>query len=143
MVTNFGALVVGATFAMAWWGFADKATRTRAGSTRVRLGVVVWLLALGAVAVPLTVYSQRTVDDQRFEDLVVSTVGEWDPSVSLSSVDARVRDGVAVVKVVLSGPRQPEPAWRLAELLSQQEGVKVTVDVTFTLATEDHAVATP
>ncbi len=143
MVTNFGALVVGATFAMAWWGFADKATRTRAGSTRVRLGVVVWLLALGAVAVPLTVYSQRTVDDQRFEDLVVSTVGEWDPSVSLSSVDARVRDGVAVVKVVLSGPRQPEPAWRLAELLSQQERVKVTVDVTFTLATEDHAVATP
>jgi hypothetical protein len=54
-----------------------------------------------------------------------------------------VRDGVAVVDLSLTGPRQPEPAWRLAELLSDRRDIKVTVDITFVLATEDHAVATP
>lgn len=143
MVTNFGALVVGATIAMAWWGFADRGTRLPLGSRRVRLGVVVWVVVLAAVTVPLTVYSRRVVDDQRFEAMVVDTVRTWDPSVHVASVDATVRDGVARVELSLTGPRAPEPAWRLAELLSDQRDIKVTVDVTFVLATEDHAVATP
>ena len=143
MATNFGALVVGATIAMAWWGFADRDTRLPLGSRRVRLGVVVWVLVLAAVTVPLTVYSRRVVDDQRFEELVVDTVRTWDPSVHVASVDATVRDGVAQVELSLTGPRTPEPAWRLAELLSAERGIKVTVDLTFVLATEDHAVANP
>lgn len=143
MVTNFGALVVGATISMAWWGFADSRTRLPLGSRRVRLGVVVWVVVLAAVTVPLSVYSRRVVANQRFEELVVDTVATWDPSVHVSSVDASVRDGVAVVDLSLTGPRQPEPAWRLAELLSDRRDIKVTVDITFVLATEDHAVATP
>ncbi|MBK9971742.1 MAG: DUF389 domain-containing protein [Acidimicrobiaceae bacterium] len=143
MVTNFGALVVGATFAMAWWGFADKTTRRAAGSNRVRLGVLVWIAAVVAVAVPLTVYSQRVVEDQRFEDQISDAVGEWDPSTRISALDAQLHDGFATVELSLTGPRRPEPAWRLAELLSEQRGVKVTIHITFVLATEDHAVATP
>ena len=143
MVTNFGALVVGATFAMAWWGFADKTTRRAAGSNRVRLGVLVWIAAVVAVAVPLTVYSQRVVEDQRFEDQISDAVGEWDPSTRISALDAQLHDGFATVELSLTGPRRPEPAWRLAELLSEQRGVKVTIHITFVLATEDHAMATP
>lgn len=143
MATNFGALVVGATIAMAWWGFADRATRLPLGSRRVRLGVVVWVLLLAVITVPLTVYSRRVVDDRRFEELVVDTVRTWDPSVHVAAVDAAVRDGVARVELSLTGPRSPEPAWRLAQLLSDVRGIKVTVDVTFVLATEDHAVANP
>ena len=84
-----------------------------------------------------------TVDDQRFEDTVTSTVAEWDPSVYIASVDAQIRDDVATVSLALRGPRPPEPAWRLAEMLSRERGVKVIVNVTFVLASEDQAVATP
>ncbi len=143
MVTNFGALVVGATCAMAWWGFAESSTRLPVARTRLRWALAAWVLVLAIVAVPLTLYSRRVVNDQRFEDVVSSTVAEWDPSVHISSVDAKVRDGVATVALSLTGPRPPEPAWRLAEMLSEQRGVKVTVDVSFVLATEDHAIATP
>ena len=143
MVTNFGALVVGATCAMAWWGFADRDTRLPVTRLRLRLALAVWVLVLAVVAIPLSLYSRRVVDDQRFEDVVNSTVAEWDPSVHIASVEATVRGGVATVAISLTGPRPPEPAWRLAEMLSADRGVKVTVDVTFVLATEDHAVATP
>lgn len=143
MVTNFGALVVGATCAMAWWGFADRDTRLPVAKARLRLALAVWVLVVAAVAVPLTLYSRRVVDDQRFEDAVTSTVAEWDPSVYISSVDAQIRGDVATVSLALRGPRQPEPAWRLAEMLSEERGVKVIVNVTFVLASEDQAVATP
>jgi uncharacterized hydrophobic protein (TIGR00271 family) len=143
MVTNFGALVVGATISMAWWGFADRGTRLPVARARLRWALAVWVLVLAIVAVPLTLYSRRVVDDQRFEDVVTATVADWDPSVHISSVDAKVRGDIATVALSLSGPRPPEPAWRLAEMLSEERGVKVTVDVTFVLATEDHAIATP
>jgi uncharacterized hydrophobic protein (TIGR00271 family) len=143
MVTNFGALVVGATCAMAWWGFAERSTRLPVARVRLRLALAVWVLVVAVVAIPLTLYSRRVVDDQRFEDVVSSTVAEWDPSVQIASVEAKVRGDVATVALSLTGPRRPEPAWRLAEMLSEERGVKVVVDVTFVLATEDHAVATP
>lgn len=143
MVTNFGALVVGATLAMAWWGFADKATRTSPASSRVRWGVVVWVLMVAAVAVPLAAYSRQVVNNTRFEDQVSDDIKVWDPSVRITSLDAEIHGDDATVKVALSGPRKPEPAWRLAEMLADRRGVKVTVEVTFTLATQDDAVAIP
>lgn len=143
MVTNFGALVVGATLAMAWWGFADRDTRLPVARSRLHWALAVWVLVVAVVAIPLTLYSRRVVEDQRFEDVVSSKVSVWDPSVHISAVDAKVRGDIATVALSLTGPRPPEPAWRLAEMLSEERGVKVVVDVTFVLATEDHAVATP
>lgn len=143
MVTNFGALVVGATCAMAWWGFAERSTRLPVARARLRWALVAWVLVLAAVAVPLTLYSRRVVDDQRFEATVGSMVTEWDPSVHIASLDAKVRGNTATVALSLTGPRTPEPAWRLAEMLSEERGVKVVLEVTFVLATEDKAVATP
>ena len=149
MVTNFGALVVGATAAMAWWGFADHtdhadhAVRAGQGRARVRWGVLVWVLALAAVAVPLAAYSRQVVENTRYEEQVADVIQEWDPSVRIVSLDAQIKGDRATVKATLSGPRTPEPAWRLAEMLSERRGVQTTVDVTFTLATEDRAVATP
>ncbi len=142
-VTNFGALVVGATVAMAWWGFADRAGRVVPGRARVRWGVAVWVVALAAVAVPLAAYSRQVVENTRYEEEVSAVIQEWDPSVRIVTLDAEIRGGRATVKVTLSGPRTPEPAWRLAEMLSERRGVSTTVEVTFTLATEDRAVATP
>jgi len=143
MVTNFGALVVGATAAMAWWGFGDRAGHPEKSSARVRWGVAVWVVALAAVAVPLTLYSRQVVANQRFEDQVSAAVAVWDPSVRITSLDAEITGDHATVTLGLQGPRTPEPAWRLAEILSTERGVQVTVDVSFVLAGEDHAVASP
>jgi hypothetical protein len=41
----------------------------------------------------------------------------------------------------VTGPRSPEPAWRLAELLSRRRGEQVSVTITFTLTEEDRAVS--
>lgn len=140
MVTNFGALVVGATVALAWWGLAERTPRSQA---KVRWTVLVWLVAIAATAVPLAAYSRQVVEDTRFEEQVSDVVQQWDPSVRIVSLDAQLRGDHATVKLSISGPRQPEPARRLAELLSNRRGVRVTVEVTFTLTSEDTAVATP
>jgi uncharacterized hydrophobic protein (TIGR00271 family) len=138
-VTNFGALVFGATLAMAWWGFADRSTRgTR---TQAGVGLVLWLLSMVAVAVPLAIYSEQVIANTVFEDEVRSVIDQWDPSVSVLHLDATVNDDRATVRVDLIGPRDPEPAWKLAELLSQRRNARVTVELTFTLTQEERAVS--
>ncbi len=139
LVTNFGALVLGATAAMAWWGFADRATR---GTTRqARVGIALWLGLVVLIAVPLGFYSRNVIRDNAFEEEVAKVVPTWDPSVRVVSVDATTDGERASVALDVTGPRRPEPAWRLAELLSQRRGEQVSVTITFTLAQEDRAVS--
>jgi uncharacterized hydrophobic protein (TIGR00271 family) len=139
LATNFGALVLGATGSLAWWGFADRSTR---GTTRqASLGVAAWVLLVAAVAVPLAVYSRGVLRDATFEQQVVGVVEEWDPSVRVLSIDASTDGRTATVALDVTGPRKPEPAWRLAELLSDRRGEKVSVTLRFSLAQEDRAVS--
>lgn len=139
LATNFGALVLGATAAMAWWGFADRASQ---GTRRqARLGLSVWLVLVVAVAVPLALYSRNVIRDNRFEQEVARVVEEWDPSVRVVSLDATTDGERSTVAIDVTGPRRPEPAWRLAELLSSRRGERVTVDLTFTLEQQDRAVS--
>ncbi|MCB1000279.1 MAG: DUF389 domain-containing protein [Acidimicrobiales bacterium] len=140
LVTNFGALVLGATAAMAFWGFGDRGTR---GPTRqARLGLAAWVLLMAAVTVPLAFYSRDVVRNTAFEQQVSRTVTEWDPSVRVVSVDAETDGERAEVRIDVTGPRRPEPAWKLAELLSSRRGERVEVSLTFTLTQEDRAVST-
>jgi uncharacterized hydrophobic protein (TIGR00271 family) len=139
LATNFGALVLGATASMAWWGFADRATR---GTVRqARIGLSLWATFVVVVAVPLALYSSAVIRNTAFEQQVTSLVEEWDPSVRLVSIDASTNGERATVAIDVTGPRRPEPAWRLAELLSERRGERVSVTVTFTLAQEDRAVS--
>jgi uncharacterized hydrophobic protein (TIGR00271 family) len=137
--TNFGALVLGATGSMAWWGFADRSTRGTARQARV--GLVAWILLVVAIAVPLAVYSRNVIRNTTFEQQVAAVVEEWDPSVRVLSIDASTDGRTATVALDVTGPRKPEPAWRLAELLSDRRGESVSVTLTFTLAQEDRAVS--
>ena len=139
LATNFGALVLGATVSMAWWGFADRDTRGTARQARV--GLIAWVVLVGAVAVPLAVYSRNVIRNTAFEQEVTSVVGTWDPSVRVVSLDASTTGERATVRIDVTGPRRPEPAWRLAELLSERRGERVEVLLTFTLAQEDRAVS--
>ena len=56
-------------------------------------------------------------------------------------VDASTDGTVATVELDVTGPRKPEPAWRLAELLSERRGERVTVELSYTLTQEDRAVS--
>lgn len=139
LVTNFGALVLGATGALAWWGFADRDTR---GTVRqARVGLALWTGLVALVAVPLALYSRSAIRDNVFEEEVASVVSTWDPSVRVVSVDATTDGERAKVVLDVTGPRSPEPAWRLAELLSRRRGERVSVTITFTLTQEDRAVS--
>jgi uncharacterized hydrophobic protein (TIGR00271 family) len=139
VATNFGALVLGATAAMAWWGFAD--TTTRSTARQARLGLLLWIALVALVAVPLGFYSRNVLRDNAFEQQVADVVAEWDPSVSVVRVDASTDGTVATVELDVTGPRKPEPAWRLAELLSERRGERVTVELSYTLTQEDRAVS--
>ncbi len=139
-VTNLGALVLGATVALAWFGFADRSkrgTRTQAG-----IGIAIWVALVIAVTVPLAVYSQRVIRNTAFEVQVGQSVRDWDPSVHIVTLDAQVAKGGATVHLEITGPRKPEPAWRLAEILSDKRGSRVSVSVSFTLTSEDEALST-
>lgn len=59
----------------------------------------------------------------------------------LVSVDASTDGERATVNLDVTGPRRSEPAWRLAELLSEQRGQRVSVTLTFTRAQEDRVVS--
>lgn len=139
-VTNFGALVLGATCAMAWWGYGEKVRREN--RRHAGIGLAVWVALVVAITVPLAVYSRQAIRDTQFEREVSTVVREWDPSVSLVDVDATIGAHNAEVVIEVAGPRQPEPAWRLAELLADRRDVRVQVSVTFTLTHEDRAVST-
>ena len=95
-----------------------------------------------AVTVPLAVYSRQAIRNTRFEREVTDVVRDWDPSVRLVDVDATIGAHTAEVRIEVTGPREPEPAWRLAEILTDRRGVRVSVTVTFTLTQEDRAVST-
>lgn len=139
LATNFGALVLGATAAMAWWGFADRDSR---GTQRqARVGLVAWSLLVVAVAIPLALYSRNVIRDNRFAQEVAVAVEDWDPSVRVVTLDATTDGQRATVTIDVTGPRRPEPAWRLAELLSSRRGERVEVNLTFTLEQEDRAVS--
>jgi uncharacterized hydrophobic protein (TIGR00271 family) len=137
LVTNFGALVLGATGSLAWWGFADRSTRGTA--RQAGLGLTAWIVLVAAVAVPLAIYSRGVIRNTALEQKIVVVVEEWDPSVRVVSIDASTDGRTATVELDVTGPRRPEPAWRLAELLSERHGGTVSVTLRFTLAQEDRA----
>ena len=137
LATNFGALVLGATGSLAWWGFGDRSTRGTA--RQARLGLAAWALLVAAVTVPLAIYSRSVIRNTALEQQVVAAVEEWDPSVRVVAIDASTDGRTTMVELDVTGPRRPEPAWRLAEMLSDRRGDSVSVTVRFTLAQEDRA----
>jgi uncharacterized hydrophobic protein (TIGR00271 family) len=139
-VTNLASIVFAASLTMAMLGLVHRRTRSEITSSRTGLAFTISLVL--AITVPLTLYSIRVAHDTRLTEDVGRVVPQWDPSVSVVALEARVRDDVAHVDLSLTGPRQPEPAWRLAEMLAQRRGGAVEVEIDFVLSAEDRAVAT-
>ena len=89
------------------------------------------LLAVLAVAVPLTLHTQATIRDSSLRRAVTESVGTWDDSVRVIELRADLADGTAQVELILSGPNAPRPAWQLAELVRDSFGTPVDLELRY------------
>ena len=104
-------------------------------SRRVRIGLLVTIGAVLAVAVPLTLHSLEVIQDTRFERQVVSAVREWDDTVEVVELIADVDEGRGDVELRIASPGQSRPAWELAGLIADRHAGGVDL-VLFVEATE-------
>ncbi len=115
-ITNLAAIVFSASVMLIFAGFHPEVVG--AGSLRRRL--VITLVAVLVVAVPLTLHTQAALEDASLRRSVTQSVVEWDPTVRVINLDADVHDNMATVDLLVSGPNDPQAAWRLAERIEQR-----------------------
>lgn len=139
-ITNFVAIVLSAMTVMLVSGFVPSDRRLMVKG-RLRMGFAVALLATVGVAVPLTWHTIEVVSDQGFTREVIAAVREWDPTSRIIELEADVGQSGASVDLVVTSSRAPVPAWRLAELLAQDQDVPVEVAVEYRLEQRDEATA--
>ena len=120
--TNLAAIVFSAALALVLTGFRP-AQSTPGHPLRLRLLLTVVGVAL--VAVPLTLHTLSTIDDERLQRAVTVAVAEWDGDARLTDFTADAHDGRATVEVVVTGRGDPRPAWQLAELIRSHYGKPV------------------
>lgn len=111
-LTNLAAIVFSASIMLLLSGFRPQAG---IGSRSLVSRLVVTLLAVGVVAVPLTLHTQATLRDTTLRRSVTQAVRAWDDTTSIVELDAEVRNGRAAVELLVSGPNPAQPSWKLAE----------------------------
>ncbi len=117
-LTNLAAIVFAASIMLLLAGFRPD-DHPRRGLGR-RLAVT--LLAVVAVAVPLTLHTRETLRDAALERAVTESVVEWDEQAEVRQLDSNVDDELAVVELLVSSPGDPQPAWRLAQEIRERFG---------------------
>ena len=104
-------------------GFVPPEIRVQ-GLRSARIGLVVSLVLLIAVAVPLTIHTLDAIQDQGFSRTVAEEVARWDPNSNIVSLDADAQPNnrATVDLVVATTSSDPSPAWQLADRLSASTG---------------------
>jgi uncharacterized hydrophobic protein (TIGR00271 family) len=141
-LTNLIAIVLSAIVVMLVSGFVPEEIRLEAVRS-ARIGLVVTVALLVAVAVPLTIHTVGVVQDQRFAQTVTSQVAEWDPNATIEKLVADLQPG-GKAKVDLSVATTslgPQPSWKLADALSEETGRVVDVAVRYRIEVQDEATS--
>ncbi len=138
--TNLFAIVVSAMLMMLASGFVPPDVRQLARG-RVRLGFVVSILALGGVAVPLSIHTREVIADQNFTRQAIAAIQDWDPAGRIVEVGADSETARGSVDVVIATSGEPAAAWRLAEQLALEVGFPVDVTVQYRIEQRDEATA--
>lgn len=133
--TNLAAIVLAAALTMLAMGFVPSLGG--ADRKRVLFGLTVVSAAVVAVAIPLGLHTASVVDDRQLNQLVVATVPDWDPSVEISDLDVDTTGDRDEVTLEVSGPHAPEPAQQLAEMLGDQHGHPIRLEVVSFLDTRE------
>jgi uncharacterized hydrophobic protein (TIGR00271 family) len=116
-VTNLAAIIFAASVMLILTGF--RPTTIRGTQSLVRR-LVITLVAVIAVAVPLTLHTRTTIRDASLERSVASAVVEWDDSVRVVDLAATLSGDRASVQLLVSGPNEPRPAWQLASAIERR-----------------------
>lgn len=127
-LTNLAAIIFTASIMMLISGF--RPTEASAG-TSISLRLSITMLAVIAVAIPLTLHTRSTIRDSNLRRAVTESVETWDHSVRLLEIRTELVGGAAKIELILSGPNSPRPAWRLAELVRESFGTPVDLELRY------------
>ena len=140
--TNLIAIVLSAAAVFIVTGFVDRDVVGFAAH-RVRVGLAITVAAGIAVSVPLAIHTREIVDEERFERAVVDAVPLWDPEAEIVRVKTDRDGSQGTIELVIASPTDPVPAWRLAELVAEREGLaQVEVNLKHRSEFEDAAETT-
>jgi len=127
-LTNLAAIVFAASVMLLLAGFRPHQEAAR-GSLRIRL--LVTLVAVVAVAIPLTLHTRSALRDSDLLRAVTESVVDWDETVRVIELKADVADGRGTVELIVSGPNDVNPAWRLAELVRDRFDGPIDLELRF------------
>jgi uncharacterized hydrophobic protein (TIGR00271 family) len=105
---------------------------------QLRAGFAAVLLAVVVVSIPLGIHTRNVIEQERFDRAVASAVEDWDPRAALTGLGTAPGD-VWLVDLQVSSPASREPAWRLAQIISERTGRPVDLDLSFVTEVEDRA----
>jgi uncharacterized hydrophobic protein (TIGR00271 family) len=88
------------------------------GSLTRRLAIT--LAAVIVVAVPLTIHTRSVIREASLHRSVAKSVVEWDDSVRVVEAETRIDGSRATVEILVSGPNEPRPAWKLASAIERR-----------------------
>lgn len=127
-LTNLAAIVFAASIMLILAGFRPhQMVARRALASRV----LVTLIAVAAVAVPLTIHTRSTVEDTRLRGAVSDAVTAWDPAARVVEITVDAFDGQATVDLVVAGPNTPREVFRLAEQIRDDFGGPVELNMMY------------
>jgi len=127
-LTNLAAIIFTASVVLLISGFRPD-EKVAGASLPLRLGIT--LLAVVAVAIPLTLHTRSTIRDSSLRRAVTESVGVWDGTVRVIELRADLAGGTAQIDLILSGPNAPRPAWKLAELVRDAFGAPVDLELRY------------
>ena len=127
-VTNLAAIVLAGGLALLISGFAPSLASAQQRA-RVRRGLLIAAAAVLVVAIPLGVYTARVVADQQLAQRVSEAVPVWDPSTTVVSLTVDTSGSIDEVNLIVEGEVPSQPAWKLADLVADEHGAPVRVEV--------------
>ena len=130
-VTNLACITLTGSLVFSFAGFVPRLDRVFTRSGRW-VSFVISGIVVVAVAVPLATYSAIQWSEGRTKDRVDEIVAEWDPTLTLDTVEVDHSASPLAVSIAVSGPQPPSDPNALAALLSEQEGEEVAVSVRYT-----------
>lgn len=132
-LTNLAAIVFAVSIMLLLAGFRPHSGAGRRGlSTRLALT----LAAVIVIAVPLTLHTTQTIDENELRGNVAAAVRAWGPDVRVLELDAQLAGGLAKVDLLVVGQDETKRAWRLAEEIRDRFGGPVELRLRYQVVDE-------